>query len=80
MNFNKPTVSVLENRALKPKPELTINGLLTGDYFRDYEEYYSDTFILRDKLVKTSKDFQKAMAFWDRITIVQSVDDIQTTK
>lgn len=78
LNFNKPTVSVLENRALKPKPELTINGLLTGDYFRDYEEYYSDTFILRDKLVKTSKDFQKAMAFLGPgITIVQSVDDIQ---
>jgi len=78
LNFNKPTISVLENRALKRKPELTVNSLLTGTYFKDYEEYYSDTFILRDKLVKTSKDFQKAMAFLGPgITIVQSVDDIQ---
>ena len=80
LNFNKPTVSKLENRALKQKPEFTLEKLLSGDYFKSFEEYYSDTFILRDNLVKTSKDFQKAMAFMGPgITIVQSVDDIQKT-
>lgn len=77
-NLNKPTVSKLENRALKQKPVLTLDRLLSGDYFKSYEEYYSDTFILRDNFVKTSKDFQKAMAFMGPgITIVQSADDIQ---
>ncbi len=62
LNFNKPQVSELENRRLKEKPRLTLSALLSGDYFRDYEDYYSDTFILRDWMVKSSRDIRKAMS------------------
>jgi len=62
LNFNKPKISQLENRKLKERPKLTLSTLLSGDYFRDYEEYYSDTFILRDWMVKSSRDIRKAMS------------------
>ena len=78
-NLNKPTVSKLENRALKQKPVLTLDRLLSGDYFKSYEEYYSDTFILRDNFVKTSKGFSKSHSFHGagHNNCTQSADDIQ---
>ncbi len=78
LNTNKLTVSNLENRALKTKPPFSLSSLFKGSYQRDLEEYYSDTFILRDDLVKISKDVNKAMAFLGPdITIVKSVEDVQ---
>jgi len=62
LNFNKPRISELENRKLKEKPKLTLSTLLSGDYFRDYEDYYSDTFILRDWMVRSSRDLRRAMS------------------
>ncbi|HHV98805.1 MAG TPA: hypothetical protein GXX36_04405 [Clostridiaceae bacterium] len=62
LNFNKPRISELENRKLREKPKLTLSTLLSGDYFHDYEEYYSDTFILRDWMVRSSRDLRKAMS------------------
>lgn len=78
LNANKPTVSNLENRALKTMPQFSMSSLFKGSYQRDLEEYYSDTFILRDDLVKISKDFNKVMAFLGPdITIVKAVEDVQ---
>ncbi|NLP14373.1 MAG: hypothetical protein GX383_07900, partial [Clostridium sp.] len=65
INVNKPKVSEMENRALKQKPELKVSALLDGSYFRDYTEYYSDTFILRDRLLKISNDIQQALFIKD---------------
>jgi len=62
LNFNKPQVSELENRKLKEKPKLTLSTFLSGDYFREYEDYYSDTFILRDWMVRSSRDIRRAMS------------------
>lgn len=77
-NFDKPTVSDLENRALKEKPQLSLLSVLKGTYQRDYEEYYSDTFVFRDDLVKVSMDFSKALAMLGpNITLVKSYEDIQ---
>ncbi len=79
MNFDKPIVSELENRALKKKPEFSFTGLFSGSFFKDYEEYYSDTFILRDNLVRVSKDLNHLMAFMGPdISIVTAYDDLQT--
>lgn len=78
LNFNKPTESALENRALKEKPQLLFSSIIEGKYQKDYEEYYSDTFILRDNLVKTSKDVNKALAILGPdITLVKSYEDVQ---
>lgn len=77
MNFDKPVVSVLENRALKKKPEFSFTGLFSGSFFKDYDEYYSDTFILRDNLVRVSKDLNDLMAFMGPdISIVTAYDDL----
>lgn len=63
VNLNKPEVSELENRALKQKPDFTLSALASGSYFNDYNEYYNDTFILRDKLLKISSDIRQALFF-----------------
>lgn len=77
-NSNKPTVSTLENRALKTIPQFSISEVAIGNYQRDFEEYYSDTFIFRDNLVKISKDVNKMMAFLGPdISIVTAVEDVQ---
>ncbi|NLW02234.1 MAG: hypothetical protein GX027_03090 [Clostridiaceae bacterium] len=62
LNFNKPTVSTLENRMLKDRPSLTWSTLFSGDYFRDYEDYYSDTFINRDSIVKICRDIKDSLS------------------
>ncbi|MGI6085549.1 MAG: DHHW family protein [Acetivibrionales bacterium] len=78
LNSNKHTVSNLENRALKTMPQFSLSNLFEGSFQRDFEEFYSDTFILRDNLVKISRDISKMMAFLGPdITIVASVEDVQ---
>lgn len=76
--FDKPAVSELENRALKKKPQFTLSELFSGRYLKDYEEYYSDTFILRDNLVKVSRELNQLMAFLGPdISIVTAYDELQ---
>ncbi len=52
------TVSESENRKLAVKPEFSFSALFSGTYTQDYENYYSDTFPLRE-------DF---MSFSDKVT------------
>jgi hypothetical protein len=40
----------LEERPLTEKPALTLSGLWSGDYFARLEQWYSDTFPMRDSL------------------------------
>ncbi len=40
----------LEDRALTEKPALSAAGLWNGDYFGELEQWYSDTYPLRDRL------------------------------
>lgn len=78
LNFEKPAVSVLENRALNKKPTFSIESLFNGSYFRDFENYYSDTFIMRDSLVKANRDFKQAMEFLGPdVTLITAYEDIQ---
>jgi len=49
------TFSDSENRQLKTKPKLTISGLLDGNYFISFREYYADTFPGREKLMEGNK-------------------------
>ena len=49
------TFSDSENRQLKTRPKLTISGLLDGNYFIDYREYFADTFPGREGLMENNK-------------------------
>lgn len=42
------TVSEQENRALKARPAFTLQALFDGSFTKAFEEYYADTFPLRD--------------------------------
>ena len=82
LNFEKDTVSALENRMLKSKPEFTIEALFNGSYFRDYEDFYSDTFIKRDNMVMASRDIRDALSLGEPgVTLVithESGENINT--
>ncbi|GAA0137509.1 DHHW family protein [Paenibacillus sp. YSY-4.3] len=45
-------LSKVENRNLAQKPDLSLNSLLSGSYYNDYELYFSDQLFQRDFLVK----------------------------
>ncbi len=70
-NADKPTVSFIENRNLAQKPEFSFTELFSGRYFRGLEEYYSDTFIKRENMVKASKSMKDTITLDDPgITLV----------
>jgi hypothetical protein len=78
LNSNKPSISKLENRALKQKPEFSLTELFRGNYLKDFEEYYSDTFILRDNLLKINRDIRHAIEFLGSdVSLVTAYEDIQ---
>ncbi|MGI6587300.1 MAG: DHHW family protein [Peptococcia bacterium] len=69
---HKPAISQLENRTLKTKPLFTTEKLFSGEYFQEYEDYFADNFIFREKFVKISG---KIKDLWglpgkDKVTIV----------
>lgn len=49
------TVSAVENRTLAKKPTPSIDSILSGNFSMDFESYFADHFIKREKLVSTSK-------------------------
>lgn len=57
------TFSESERRQLKTKPELTISGLLDGNYFISYREYYADTFPGREGLMENNKSLNNFYYF-----------------
>lgn len=54
-----PTRSELENRELAKKPEFSVSSLLDGSYISALETYYSDTFPMRDALLKANRTLNK---------------------
>lgn len=45
--------SNIENRVLEPKPIMSKASLLSGEYFNDFEEYFSDHIIGRNNWIKS---------------------------
>ncbi|MDF2670842.1 MAG: hypothetical protein K0R67_3148, partial [Paenibacillus sp.] len=45
-------VSKLEMRTLKPFPEFSMTSLWSGQYFREFDNYFADHFVFRDTLVQ----------------------------
>lgn len=75
LNYPKPTISVYENRALQPRPLFSLQALLSGRFFRDYEAYFSDTFVRRDQLVQANSQLQKWRGLDNDISIVAHQGD-----
>lgn len=47
-----------ENRYLSNKPNISINDILTGKYFNNFEKYVDDQFVFRDKLYEIKTQIQ----------------------
>ncbi len=73
------TVSAEENRTLKKKPEFSFASLLSGNYTKEFDEYYSDTFPGRSGFMKISKTitafFTQNSAGTDDIVIINHEGD-----
>lgn len=78
LNTAKPAVSELEHRVLEKKPVFTLQALFSGDYFRGLENYYSDTFILRDTLVRASREVQQAFSLLGPgVSLITAPEEVQ---
>lgn len=69
---HKPAISSLENRMLKTKPVFTVEKLFSGGYFKEYEKYFADNFIFREKFVSISGNIKNMWSLPgnDNVTIV----------
>jgi hypothetical protein len=50
----RPTFSEVEKRQLTPFPDFSLSDLATGEYFRDIEDWFADTFPQRDLFVSVN--------------------------
>ncbi len=66
--------SDFENRYLNKKPELSLNGILTGDYMKKYESYVTDQFPFRNQWI-TGKTLAERMMFKSEINGVYFASD-----
>ncbi len=55
----KPTVSEMEKRELAKKPQWSLSSWFSGEFAKQYDAYYADTFPAREKLVSVSSEFEK---------------------
>jgi hypothetical protein len=56
---NTTKISEVENRALKSKPKISIESVFSGEYSKEFDEYYSDTFFMRDSFVLISRELER---------------------
>lgn len=71
-----------ENRMLKQRPAFSVSALFDGDLTRDFDDYYSDQFPLRDFFVSVNLKVKKLLTQYggkDDIVIVDGAgkDDFQ---
>ncbi|MBR5485735.1 MAG: hypothetical protein IKV41_04425 [Oscillospiraceae bacterium] len=57
VGMEKPTISEIEKRTLAAKPVFSVESFFSGQFSRDFEAYYADTFPCRDALVQTASAF-----------------------
>lgn len=62
-----------ENRMTKESPEFSSEELFSGNYFKDYEAFFSDNFVLRSTFVSTSKAIlaNKGLQQEDKVEIIE---------
>jgi broad specificity phosphatase PhoE len=57
-----PTVSKVENRALKKCPEFSFTALYDGTLTQQFDDYYADTFPAREMWMKVNSSIKKVFA------------------
>lgn len=53
-NEGASALAALENRATKTMPNLTKQSFFSGAFFRDFDDYFADTFVYRNNFIKVS--------------------------
>lgn len=53
--------SLRENRYLAKRPELKLSSILSGRYTRQFEDYITDEFVLRDQWVLLKSDLERML-------------------
>lgn len=56
-------ISRVENRALKKMPSFSLSALLMGDFTKDFEDYFSDNFPLRDSFMSINQELNSFYYF-----------------
>lgn len=67
-----------ENRKLAVKPKATFESVLSGEYGKTYENYFSDHFAYRTTFIKLSDKFENFMFHFnsdDKVYIKQKTGD-----
>ena len=55
----KPTVSEVEKRELAAKPQWSLHSWFSGEYAKQYDAYYADTFPQREQLVSLASKLEQ---------------------
>ncbi|HET7615630.1 MAG TPA: hypothetical protein VFK27_01640, partial [Bacillales bacterium] len=53
--------SALENRKLQQRPDLTLDRILSGEYFKKFTSYFSDQFLGRNDWIEASSKVNKKL-------------------
>ncbi|MEG2038450.1 MAG: DHHW family protein [Oscillospiraceae bacterium] len=70
----KPTISDAEKRKLSTMPKFTVESFFKGEFARDFELFYADTFPGRDVFIKLAAEFDKVKGITlDNIRLHQGV-------
>ncbi|MFC5528977.1 DHHW family protein [Cohnella yongneupensis] len=68
------TVSLLEKRDIQPMPKLTLDSIVDGTYTKQFDNYYSDHFVMRESMVETGSNI-KSLKGWnssDGVALVEA--------
>lgn len=68
--------SAVEKRQLAKSPEFSFSALFDGSWSREYEDYYSDTFPLREKFISVStkvQNFLTKFSFGENDSVIVKV-------
>lgn len=63
----RPTVSLSENRNLTTFPEFSLTAFMDGDYFKQLDTWFSDTFPFRDQLISCSENINSMYGIRSRV-------------
>lgn len=68
-------VSTDEKRVLKERPKLSFGAVISGKYTKDYEDFLSDNFPLRNMFIKVSKTLTDAIQLKNKEGVVLVAKD-----
>lgn len=65
-------VSKLEKRTLRAFPSFSLSSLWSGQYFKEFDNYFADHFVFRDRLVQAGSEIKdwRGLTGEDRVSIV----------